>query len=67
MKIHLSSALRPHGLEGIKTLDVRNVCRHFGLQKTSNLLIEVSSIDLRSGSLGLPDRAATWAEQSAEH
>src|ERR1700676_5511206 len=52
---------------GIKTLDVCNMCPQFGLQKTSNLLIEVSGIDLQSRSLGLRNRVATWTEQSAEN
>jgi hypothetical protein len=43
------------------------MCRHFSLQKTSHLLVEPSGIDLRRGSLGLRDRAATWTQQSAEN
>jgi hypothetical protein len=43
------------------------MCRNFGLQKTSYLLAEVSSIDLRRGSLGFRDRAATWTQQFAEN
>src|ERR1700688_414540 len=43
------------------------MCRQFGLQKTSHLLVEVSSIDVRNGRLGFRDRAANQTQQSAEN
>src|ERR1700722_19584014 len=52
---------------GIKTLDVCNMRRQFGLQETSHLLVEVSGIDLRCGSRSLRHRAATRIQQSAEN
>jgi len=40
---------------------------HFGLEKVSNLPIEIRNVDLRSGGPVLRERTAACAKQSAKN